>query len=139
MSTYKRFHQPNITLSLSQYVSNLTAHLPVMMRQDLELKLGLRKKRSNPTDRNLALFITERVSFVDNVVHHFTQKFPFGFISHEPKPLELTHDILMSDDALKNFAIQLTVAFVDIINDIAVTDADDIPESPTDYYHALHY
>ncbi|CAK1943030.1 Replication endonuclease [Vibrio crassostreae] len=143
MSTYKRFHQPNINLSLSQYVSNLTAHLPVMMRQDLELKLGLRKKRSNPTDRNLTLFITERVSFVDNVAHHFTQKFPFGFINHEPKPLELTHDILMSDDALKNFAIQLTVAFVDIMNDIAVTDTeariDGIPESPTDYYHALHY
>ncbi|WP_210440065.1 replication endonuclease, partial [Vibrio crassostreae] len=111
--------------------------------QDLELKLGLRKKRGNPTDRNLTLFITERVSFVDKVAHHFTQKFPFGFVSHEPKPLELTHDILMSDDALKNFAIQLTVAFVDIINDIAVTDTeariDGIPESPTDYYHALHY
>ncbi|MGR5392269.1 replication endonuclease, partial [Vibrio crassostreae] len=69
----------NINLSLSQYVSNLTAHLPVMMRQDLELKLGLRKKRSNPTDRNLTLFITERVSFVDKVAHHFTKKFPFSF------------------------------------------------------------
>ncbi|MGR5392271.1 replication endonuclease, partial [Vibrio crassostreae] len=64
------------------------------------------------------------VSFVDKVAHHFTKKFPFSFANHEPKPLELTHDILMSDDALKNFAIQLTVAFVDIMNEIAVTDPD---------------
>ncbi|MCG9628580.1 replication endonuclease [Vibrio mediterranei] len=143
MSTYKRFHQPNITLSVSQYVSNLTAHLPVMMRQDIDLKIGLRKKRRHATDRHLSLFAEERVRYVDKVAHHFVSKFPFGFVNHEPKPLELTHEILINDEAIKDLANKLTVAFVDIINDIAITDTeariDGIPDSPTDYYRALHY
>ncbi|MEZ8241923.1 replication endonuclease, partial [Vibrio splendidus] len=143
MIEFSLFKKINSNPSLTQYIANLTAHLPVMMRQDLELKLGLRKKRSNPTDHNLALFITERVNFVDNVVHHFTQKFPFGYICYEPKPLELTHDILMSDDLIKDFAVKLTVAFADIINDIAIVETekriDGIPDSSLDYYEALHY
>ncbi|PMM76940.1 replication protein [Vibrio splendidus] len=143
MIEFSLFKKINSNPSLTQYIANLTAHLPVMMRQDLELKLGLRKKRSNPTDHNLALFITERVNFVDNVAHHFTQKFPFSYICYEPKPLELTHDILMSDDLIKDFAVKLTVAFADIINDIAIVETekriDGIPDSSLDYYEALHY
>lgn len=143
MSTYKRFHQPNIGLMFGQSLSNLTAHLPVMFRQDIDLKVGLRKKRSNPTDRNLSLFAEERVSFADKVAHHFTRKFPFGFVNREPQPLELTHDILMCDESIKDFANKLTVAFVDIINDIAIDNAeariDGAMDAPDDYYRALHY
>ncbi|GAL24997.1 hypothetical protein JCM19239_5824 [Vibrio variabilis] len=49
-----------------------------MMRQDIDLKVGLRKKRSNPTDRNLALFAEERVRFVDKVMHHLLLGFLLG-------------------------------------------------------------
>ncbi|WP_017191175.1 replication endonuclease [Vibrio harveyi] len=143
MSTYKRFHQPNVGLMFGQSLLNLTAHLPVMFRQDIDLKVGARKKRSNPTDRNLAAFAKERIGFADKVVHHFTRKFPFGLVSHEPQPLELTHDILMCDEAIKDFANKLTLAFVEIIDDIAMVDTeariDGVMDAPDDYYRALHY
>ncbi|MFA0401436.1 replication endonuclease [Vibrio splendidus] len=143
MSTYKRFYQPNVNQSFGQFVSNVTAHLPMMLRQDIDLKIGIRKKRDNPTDRNLSAFVKDRVSYVDKVAHHFSSKFPFGFACYEPKPLELTHDILMSDDLIKDFAVKLTVAFADIINDIAIVETekriDGISDSSLDYYEALHY
>ncbi len=40
MTTYKRFLQPEMGLSLAQYISNITAHLPVMMRRDIDLKVN---------------------------------------------------------------------------------------------------
>ncbi len=124
MSVYKRFLQPDINLSLAQYVSNITAHLPIMMRQDIDLKVGLRKMRSNATDRNLAMFAEDRVRHVEKLAHHFTRLFPFGMVSHEPKPLELTHDILMSDEHCKDFAMSLTGAFEDIARRVEMEEKE---------------
>lgn len=114
MSTFKRFQQTSIDLSLAQYVSNVTAHLPIMMREDIDFKVGLRKLRSNASDRNLAVFAEDRARHAEKLAHHFTRLFPFGMVNHEPKPLELTHDILMSDENCKNFAMSLTGAFEEI-------------------------
>ncbi len=114
MSTFKRFHQTGIDLSLAQYVSNVTAHLPIMMREDIDFKVGLRKLRSNASDRNLAVFAEDRARHAEKLAHHFTRLFPFGMVNHEPKPLELTHDILMSDENCKDFAMSLTGAFEEI-------------------------
>lgn len=126
MSTYKRFKQPDITFSLSQYVSNVTAHLPILMRQDIDLKVGLRRARGNANDRNLSAFADDRVSYANKVMHHFSRKFPFGFLNTEPKPLELTHDILMSDERVKDFAMELTGAFEEIAKRVEMEEKERI-------------
>ncbi len=85
-----------------------------MMREDIDFKVGLRKLRSNASDRNLAVFAEDRARHAEKLAHHFTRLFPFGMVNHEPKPLELTHDILMSDEHCKDFAMSLTGAFEEI-------------------------
>lgn len=124
MSTFKSFLQPDVNLTLAQYVSNITAHLPVMMRSDVFLKVGLRKQRSNPSDRNLAVYAEDRVHHVEQLAHHFTRLFPFGMVNHEPKPLELTHDILMSDEHCKDFAMSLTGAFEEIARHVEMEEKE---------------
>ncbi|MEF1257841.1 replication endonuclease, partial [Vibrio harveyi] len=141
MTTYKRFLQPEMGLSLAQYISNITAHLPVMMRRDIDLKVGRRKQRGNADDRNLAIFAHERVNFVDKVAHHFTRLFPFSMPSHEPEPLELTHDTLMCNSQCKDFALKLVSAFEEIISCIEVDEKEQFIDtgltSHTGYLGAL--
>ncbi|WP_394126953.1 replication endonuclease [Vibrio hepatarius] len=136
MSVYKRFLQPDVNLSLAQYVSNITAHLPIMMRQDIDFKVGRRKNRSNAIDRNLAVYVEDRVRHAEKLACHFTRLFPFGMASHEPKPLELTHDILMSDEHCKDFAMSLTGAFEEIARRVEMEEKerliDDVEMSHTD-------
>ncbi|MFZ3434011.1 replication endonuclease [Vibrio harveyi] len=141
MTTYQRFLQPEMGLSLAQYISNITAHLPVMMRRDIDLKVGRRKQRGNADDRNLAIFAHERVNFVDKVAHHFTRLFPFSMPSHEPEPLELTHDTLMCNSQCKDFALKLVSAFEEIISGIEVDEKEQFIDtgltSHTGYLGAL--
>lgn len=126
MSTFKRFLRPDIDISLGQYTANATAHLPVMMRQDIDLKVGIRKGRNNASDRNLSLYVDECVRHAEKLAHHITRKFPFGVLNLEPKQLQLTHEILMSDELSKEFAMTLVAAFESVIDDVEIDESERI-------------
>ncbi|GAB7221267.1 replication endonuclease [Vibrio owensii] len=131
MSEYKRFKQPRFSPSTAQYISNMTAHLPTIVRKDIDFKVGVRKRRAGANDRNIVSFAHDVVSKANKLVGHFVERFPFADSASKS---QLTHEILMSDERIKELCIKLTVTFQEVIQDTPIDD-----DSYTGYLSSLTY
>ncbi len=119
MNSFARFGAVNVAPSFSQYITNMTAHLPKIVRKDIDFKVSARMRRAGATERGLALFAGDVKRNAERHTNYIIDKYPFARVSNDSMPdLGLNHDILVSDERCKAFAEYLTGEFDRIINAI---------------------
>jgi len=119
MSSYARFGAVGVAPSFSQYITNMTAHLPKIVRKDIDFKVSARMRRAGATERGLALFAGDVKRNAEKHTKHIIDKYPFARTTNDTMPdMDLNHDILVSNERCKAFAEYLTGEFGRIMKTI---------------------
>lgn len=119
--------------------------LPKIVQEDVRFSIARRKKRGNPTKENIERFTDEAIKHALKWAPKIEDKFSFvderrnsvdtpRHHSAVRNSIQLSHEILMCDDALKHLATNLTERFTREIGLIELNE-----EEPDCYFDGLKY
>lgn len=130
----------------STFARHFIQRLPRIVQDDVHFAIALRKQRKNATRENLARFENEAVRHGLKHAPIIENKFPFVdertnaperpyLTSHIRDAVELSHQTLMSDEAIEHLAFNMTERFTRILQSIRI---DNVIVTPNHDHYTIN-